>query len=115
MANKNISKQDVIACIDRVHDKDFDRVIDSVQSAIGESDKAQAKFKELDLSTCTVKAYWEAENRVKICAAVKESKLKEFFALFTGQSKTFGGSSVSRPNEEEKMRLAMKRANPENK
>ena len=110
MATSKINKKEIIEFIERVHDKDFEGVINSVYTAMSESDKAQKAFKELDLSTCTVKAYWEAENRVRICAAVKDSRFREFFALVTGQVKTFAGRSVVRPNEEEKMRSAMKRA-----
>lgn len=105
--NQKITKAIVIEMLEKINEKDFQRVIDSVESAIAEEEKARASYKNFDPGTGTLRAFRELENRVKVCGAIKTNKLKEFFDLFTERARTFGGLSVIRKNKNEIQRESM--------
>lgn len=96
MSDKKITKELVLSVLDKVNEKDFLRVIDEIDKAIEEDEKARAAFRNFNLATGTVKAYKDVESRMRVCAAIKANKLKEFYDLFTERVRTFCGMSVIR-------------------
>ncbi len=98
---KKITKALVLEVFGKINEKDFLRIIESVENAILEDEKARTKYNQLNPATVTVRDFKEVENRVKVCAAIKANKLKEFFDLFTERVKTFNGMSVIRKKKDE--------------
>lgn len=93
---KEITKALVLEVLGKINEKDFLRVIESVENACLEDEKAKKQYNSLNPRTVTYSDYIAASQRVKVCSAVKTAKLKEFFDLFTQRVKTFNGLSVVR-------------------
>lgn len=98
---KKITKALVMEVLDKINEKDFLRIIESVDGAILEYEKARTKYRQLSPATATVREYNDAENRVKVGLVIKANKLKEFYDLFTERVKTFNGMSVIRKKKDE--------------
>lgn len=101
MKDKKITKALVLEVLEKINEKDFLRIIESVESACAADEKARKDFYGFNPTTGTYYNYRRAEEQLKVCAAIKTGKLKEFFDLFTERVRTFNGLSVIRKDKAE--------------
>ena len=98
---KKITKELVLEVLGKINEKDFLRIIESVENAQKEATKARKNYNEFNPATGTYLAFKETESRVKVCSAIETTKLREFFDLFTARVRTFNGMSVIRKDKNE--------------
>ena len=91
-----MKKEQVIAVLSTIEEKDFEVLIKGVEDACLEEEKAKSDYRGFDITRGTVAQYRQAEQKWKIAHLQRSLKLTAFFDFFTGKSPHYNGRSFVR-------------------
>ena len=93
-----IKREELIDILQKMQEKDFATLIQTVETAQANEEKARIEFKNANPARVTLQQYRDSEMRWRLAYQKRLTDLTSFFEFFTGKSKQFNGRSfVRRP------------------
>lgn len=96
-----VKKAAVIAVLEELQEKDFEALMQSVDTAIEDEEKAKVAYQKLNPATCTVQQKEDLLRRWRLATVTKTAKLTSFYEFMTGKSKHYNGRTFNRRKQAE--------------